>query len=111
MIGRPKSLLDIRRRPVRAAALLGMLALVGLGVYHLGWHLWARAHVAEARRALARRDFAPARAHLELCLQVWRDRPDLHLLAAQAARQAGDFEEALDHLNQCRELQGEQEDV
>lgn len=47
-----------------------------------------------------------ARDHLALCLRVWPWDPDVHFLAARAARLAGDASAAETHLNRCLKLDG-----
>src|SRR5436853_452701 len=58
-------------RPRVALPALLVLALLGAAGYLVGRSLWARQHFQAAQGALDRRDFARARAHLALCLEVW----------------------------------------
>jgi tetratricopeptide (TPR) repeat protein len=82
------------------------LALLGVTAVW-GWNVWAAGRSLEAARAaLARRDFAAARAHLDDCLRRRPDDAALHLLAAQAARRAGLYAEAEGHLDRCQRLGG-----
>src|SRR5262249_49512908 len=88
--------------PLRRPGWLGVLVLVlaglGLACAWGGRHLWARFHYRAALADLARYRPAEACPHLEKCLTVWRDDGATHLLAAQASRQAGDFDAAERHL-------------
>ena len=48
---------------------------------------------------------AEAQDRLKFCLRVWPRSPDVHLLAARAARLTGNMPDAEAHLNRCIELQ------
>jgi tetratricopeptide (TPR) repeat protein len=65
------------------------------------WHQWH-----EAKAALAADRPAEARDRLAVCLLVWPRDPEVHLLAARAARLSNDAQAAEDHLNQCLKLHG-----
>jgi tetratricopeptide (TPR) repeat protein len=94
-----------RLRPVGVvAALAVVLFAVAAAGYGVGRYFWADYQLAEARRDLAKRDFPRARAHLALCLEVWRDSGEAHFLAARAARRAGDVAEAGRQLDVSRRL-------
>jgi len=56
--------------------------------------------------ALARRDFRQANQHLKECLALWPDDPAVVLLAAEASRRQGDFDEATRLLAVYQELGG-----
>lgn len=91
----------IRRRPRTTLVVLAILLLVGAG----GFYGYA---VREWRQALAAvREGRPADAQkkLALCLSVWPNDPDVHRLAARAARMTGDFPLAEEHLNTCLKLE------
>jgi predicted Zn-dependent protease len=92
------------RRTSRWSLVAALLALIGLGGYFSGWHLWAFHHSRSARRALQRYDLPRARAHLSLCLEVWPTSAQTHFLAARTARRAGDTEDAERHLNGASRL-------
>jgi tetratricopeptide (TPR) repeat protein len=94
----------LTHRPWWVALALGLLAALGFGAYVGGWHLWAHYHYRAARRALAARDFAQARAHLTLCLDVWPDSTDTRLQAARAAWRGGADADAERHLACCERL-------
>jgi predicted Zn-dependent protease len=96
----PRALL---RRPGRLLAVLILLALIGVGLSVPGMHLWAAYHFRAAEQALGRYRPAEARRHLEQCLHVWPHSTPTHLLAARAARQAGDLDAAARHLDACDE--------
>jgi tetratricopeptide (TPR) repeat protein len=63
------------------------------------WH-----HLRAAQSDLEHFRAAPARAHLRVCLEVWPSSARTHLLAARAARMAGAFDEAEEHLRQAQRL-------
>jgi tetratricopeptide (TPR) repeat protein len=93
----------IRRRP--GTMLLGLIVLFALGaggVYGYAVREWHRA-VALVRNGRP----AEAREKLNLCLRVWSNDPDVHRLAARAARQTGDYVTAESHLNTCLKLEKE----
>jgi predicted Zn-dependent protease len=84
-------------------AAAGLALLAGAG-YLVGRQACAYHHFREAQAALDRREFDPARAHLALCLEVWPTSAETHFLAARAARRAGVYDEADQHLKRSREL-------
>jgi tetratricopeptide (TPR) repeat protein len=97
-----------RRRPRLLAALLGLAAL---GAYVGGREVWAEYHYQRAQQALTRHDLDQARVHLDQCLRVRRDSPDVQFLAARTARRAGAFDDAERHLRAYRLLGGVPEAV
>jgi tetratricopeptide (TPR) repeat protein len=101
----------IRRRPGRALAifLLGSAIAFGLGL--AGAQVWASYHFRAARTALDRYHPAEAGDHLEACLKVWPNDPDVLFLAARAARRSGLFDVADDFLDRCQEQRGRDDDV
>jgi tetratricopeptide (TPR) repeat protein len=89
-----------RRRPLLwlCGVLACLLPVAGYVVYR---HLWAEVHCRRAEEALARslrvKGLAPldeARGHLACCLRVWPKNGRVNFLMAQAARRAGDLDEA-----------------
>lgn len=93
----------MRLRAVFVVVLLAGLAAAGwLG---LQW-LSARRHLHAAEAALVQHDPDTARMHLALCLEYWPRRADVHLLAARAARRAGQYDEAEEHLHVYQQRQG-----
>lgn len=76
-----------------------MLAVVaaGYGYALLQWH--------NAKSAVQDNRSADAKKHLDVCLWVWPRSTQVHLLAARAARQSGDFEAAEAHLTRCLQLE------
>jgi tetratricopeptide (TPR) repeat protein len=70
------------------------------GTYGYAVREWRRAEAAV-------RDGRPdeANKHLGICLRLWPDSPEVHQLAARAARQSGDFVTAESHLNTCLRLE------
>ncbi len=89
---------------VAAVLILVLLVLIGLGVAIAGSHLWAQYHFQAAEKALEQRDFEQARAHLAKSLKVWPRDGETHFLAARAARRAGDYDDAENHLHACKRL-------
>ncbi len=90
------------RSPRRWLLALGLAAALGLALTQAGPHLLAEYHFRAAAKALERDHPGAARDHLAHCLRVWPDSGPAHLLAARAARLAGDAEAAERHLGACR---------
>jgi tetratricopeptide (TPR) repeat protein len=90
--------------PRPSLMILILLGLIGLGGTLAGRSIWGWYHFQEAERALAGRDFEQAQAHLERCLQVRSSSPEMHFLAARAARSAGHYDDAERHLNESQRL-------
>jgi tetratricopeptide (TPR) repeat protein len=94
-----KQATDSRRSWLWLCGVLGcVLALAGYAIYR---HVWAEIHLRQAEEALARSlrvrgpaALAEARSHLVCCLRVWPNSARVHFLLAQAARRAGDFDDA-----------------
>ncbi len=101
------------RRPWRAALLALVLAVPVLGGagYLGGRHLWATYHFHQAERALERRDFKEAQAHLAVCLEIWPRGGRTHFLLARTARRSGDLVEAQRQLDLCRDLDVDSADL
>jgi tetratricopeptide (TPR) repeat protein len=92
-----------RQRP-RVALALAALALVGATAAGIGYERY-QWHAAQSALAADRPGEAVNR--LTVCLFVWPSDPDVHLLAARAARLNGDLRAAEAHLNRCQKLHGE----
>ena len=92
----------------RGRAIASIVVLVAVSV--LTWHVvrLTRAHFAfeRAEEALVQYDFAAAREHAKLAADLRPRKPELWLLAAQAARRDGDSAEAKNHLRRYRSLAG-----
>src|SRR5260370_22652862 len=88
--------------PRRLTAVL--LGLIGLGGTLTGRFIWGWYHFKEAQRALDRRDFAQAQAHLERCLEVRSNSAETNFLAARTARRAGNFDVAERYLKTSQRL-------
>jgi tetratricopeptide (TPR) repeat protein len=99
----------MRRHPRRALLALALLGVLAWGGTLAGRDLWARHYYAAAQQALAREDLDQAQHDLDLCLKVWDDRPEVHLLAAQTARRRDAYDDADRHLTACERLQGKTE--
>jgi tetratricopeptide (TPR) repeat protein len=100
-------LLGARRRPRLLALLAALLALAGVLGYLGRGPLWRHLQRRAVLQALSRRDFAGAGARLARCLESWPGDAEWHLLAARAARCAGDHEEAGRSLDRCARLGGD----
>ncbi len=95
---------DAKRRPAQLAAAALVLAATGY-LLLLGWEAWEfRQAKGAAQDALAHYEFPEARRQLARCLQLRPDDAPCHLLAAQAARRAGDLDAAQQHLDRYRDL-------
>jgi tetratricopeptide (TPR) repeat protein len=107
----PLSLRGLARHPRRTFAVLAGLAVLCLAGYPVAssvYRSWQFArHLKAAREAEGRFDFAGAREHLAVCLRLRTDDPGAQLLAARAARRAGDYPAASEHLDSLREQGGE----
>jgi tetratricopeptide (TPR) repeat protein len=91
-----------RRRPWLALAVAGLVlaasAAAAGGYVRHQWHA--------ALQDLAADRPAEARERLAVCLFVWPNDPEVHRLAARAARLSGDVKAAEDHLKRCLKLPG-----
>jgi len=65
-----------------------LLAAIGVAGYLAARNWRAGSHLRAGERALKENDFGKARAHLLLCLDVWPEKPEVHLLLARTARRA-----------------------
>jgi tetratricopeptide (TPR) repeat protein len=86
-----------------------VIAFAGTGALFYGYalHRW---HAARTALESGRQD--EARIDLAFCLAVWPGSSEVHLLAARAARLAGDVPAAQSHLKQCLKLRhGSNEDA
>jgi tetratricopeptide (TPR) repeat protein len=88
----------IRRHPWLCGVLGCILLVAGYAIYR---HIDAEIHCRRAEEALARSlrvkgpaPLAEARSHLASCLRVWPNNGRVHFLMAQAARRAGDLDDA-----------------
>jgi tetratricopeptide (TPR) repeat protein len=88
--------------PRRHWRLTTALVLLAAGAAWAVPHLRAWRHLRAAQVHLERFRAAPARDHLRACLEAWPASPRVHLLASRAARLAGDFDEAEQHLRQAQ---------
>jgi tetratricopeptide (TPR) repeat protein len=99
----------LRRHPwLWLGGVLGcVLAVAGYAIYR---QVWAEIHLRRAEEALARslrvKGPAPlveARSHLACCLRVWPNNGRVHFLMAQAARRAGDLDDAAHSLRRAEQ--------
>jgi predicted Zn-dependent protease len=100
----------LRRRPWAwlSGALVCVLVVAGCAIYR---QVCAEIHCRRAEEALARSvrvggpaPLAEARSHLACCLKVWPNNPRVNFLMAQAARRAGDRDEAARYLRRAQQL-------
>src|SRR5438105_10094314 len=89
-----------RPRLTVAVTLLVVVTAALAGAWHVR-HQWQA-----AQKALAADRPGEARARLAICLSLWPRSPEVHLLAARAARVSGDLKATEAHLNECLKLQG-----
>jgi predicted Zn-dependent protease len=106
MGARLRSLLALPRRPVTALAAALALGLLGLGAYQAGWYWYGESHRRAAERAAARDELGEAQEHLAACLRARPRSAPLHFQMARAARRAGRFDVAAEHLEACERLGG-----
>jgi tetratricopeptide (TPR) repeat protein len=99
----------VRRHPwLWLGGVLGcVLAVAGYAIYR---QVWAEIHCRRAEEALARSlrvkgpaPLAEARSHLTCCLRVWPNNGRVHFLMAQAARRAGDLDDAARSLRRAEQ--------
>lgn len=98
----------MRRRPllvVRSVVAVGIV-LAAAGAAAAGYAGYVRHQRRAAEAALAADRPAEARGRLDRALALWPWDPELHRLAARAARLTGDFPAAEAHLNRCLKLSG-----
>ncbi len=88
----------------RRRALLLVLLLV-LGAVASGPQFWAWHHLIQGRAELEHFHPDRARCHLAVCLRFWPHHVTAHVLAARAARQLENYEEAKQHLLQAQREQ------
>ncbi len=94
------------RRPRIWVPLLLVAALALAGPY-----LWAVYAWHAAQRALSRHRPREAAPYLQRCLSFWPRSPQVHLLAARAARLTEEYDEAERHLIECQRLEGKESDA
>jgi cytochrome c-type biogenesis protein CcmH/NrfG len=94
------------RHPLRSLAIVGLLALIGLGIGVAGAYVWASYHLQAARAALQRYHTSEAVTHLRAALTIWPRDAETLLLAARAARRAGVLDDAARCLERCQPLLG-----
>jgi tetratricopeptide (TPR) repeat protein len=90
-----------RRRVRRWFLVLLGLAVLAVGGWFGGWHLWALHQLRAADKALERYEFSEALDEFEQCLRVWPHSIPTRLQAARAARRAGLLDRASNHLEVC----------
>jgi tetratricopeptide (TPR) repeat protein len=98
----------LARRPRTLLVTAVGLILLGLGIWIGGRYLWADYHYRAAQAALETYHPEVAREHLNASLTVWPESVPVRLLAARAARQAGDLDAAEEHLAICERFPEEQ---
>jgi tetratricopeptide (TPR) repeat protein len=99
----------VRRRPLTTFVLVILLLAIGgtVGIYGYAVRQWR-----QAQTAVRERRPTDANANLQFCLRIWPSDPNVHRLAARAARMAGDYPAAEQHLTRCLEIEsGASEDT
>jgi predicted Zn-dependent protease len=94
----------LRRRLVVGIVvpLLGLAAGLGLASPYLrGWY-----HLRAAKADLLAYHNPQAVRHLQTCMRLWPDSPEVLLLSARAARRAGSYDEAERCLDKYRQARG-----
>jgi tetratricopeptide (TPR) repeat protein len=99
------------RRPLRTLGIMALLGLIGLATLLFGAQLWASYHYKKAKAAVEHYHNAEARQHLQACLQVWPDDPDVLFLAARTARRLRAFDLADQYLDDYFHQRGEDDDL
>jgi Tfp pilus assembly protein PilF len=97
----------LRRTLFRPKGLLLLAAAVvclGAAWASAAWYYRAEPHLTAGEKALDRHDFAIARAEFDAYLQAWPAHGRAHLLAAEAARRLGRYDDAEEHLRACDRL-------
>ena len=84
----------VRRRPLRATALLGLVLLVGISAAAGGMYLWFLHYISLARVATDQGHNAVASQHLRRCMIVWPQNREVLLLSSRVARRSGSWDEA-----------------
>jgi tetratricopeptide (TPR) repeat protein len=92
------------RHPGRWAGGLLLLTVLALAAWRAADYWNAHRHRREAENALAHYDFDGAREHLAALLKLRPRDAEARLLAAQAARRAGFYDEAEEHLDAYHDL-------
>ncbi|HVI84045.1 MAG TPA: tetratricopeptide repeat protein, partial [bacterium] len=105
------ALIFFARRPVRALAVLTLLAVIGTSFWLTGRRLWAQYHLGAARDAVAHYHSLDAISHLEVCLGQWPDHPESLLLAARTARRLKAFPDAERYLDRYLRACGEDDEL
>jgi len=103
----PARAYQLARRHLLLSFLLFVSIAAGTGI---GLWQYARYQWRAALAAVKDERTDEARLRLQRCLRIWPRSSEVHLLAARAARMAGDLSEAEAHLNRCLELQGSSSD-
>jgi tetratricopeptide (TPR) repeat protein len=92
------------RRPWRLALALAALPLLAVGGAWAFAEWRAAGHYRAGQLELERYHPREALGHLEVCLRAWPRSAPAHLLAARAARQAGEIDKAEQYLDEYEQL-------
>jgi Flp pilus assembly protein TadD len=101
----------VRHNPGRSLAVVCLLVLIGLGLTTGGSQLWASYHYRAARTALGRYHNSEAVEHLDACMRIWPNDPDVLILAARAARRSGRFDGAENFLDRYQRRRGSTDEL
>ncbi len=91
----------------RAAAVLALLALIGVISAGVAAFFWSDYHLSAARREIDRGHNAAGFAHLESCRRVRPDQPEVLLLSARLARRNGAWTESEELLDRYWRQRGD----
>jgi tetratricopeptide (TPR) repeat protein len=88
----------------RAGALLLVAIVLAVPLYLIGRQVRGFSRWRQAEQAIAQGDLESAFVHLEICLRIWPDSSEAHLLMARTCRRMNDLARADDHLRRADRL-------
>jgi tetratricopeptide (TPR) repeat protein len=104
----PVAVRDLVKRSLVPLTLV--IVIVGTAGW-LGTEVVAEISFRRAQEALRSFDYAAASGHLQTCLALRPNRFQFHFAAAQTERRAGNYRQALHHLDRCQHLAGDETDI
>lgn len=103
------SLRRIFRSPRRLLGLVFVGVVLGVGIWIGSRHVHGWRHLAAGKHELRVDHARTAFEHFQKCLEIWPDDPATLLLAARAARRAGELDVADHFLSKCQAMPAVQE--
>lgn len=91
------------RQPLKALAVVALLAVIVIGLGLAGLRAWAHHLERSAREAIGRRDYDRAQEQLQAALRLRPHSPDLLLLRARLTRMLGQYDQADRALDAARQ--------